>query len=633
VPTPQKKLAPHRVHWPAIVVALMAAWFVQGLLARREAPREVPYSELVAMVRDGKVATAVLETDAVQVTLKSTEPERPGERVRATRLPGVEDPQLVEALRKAEVRTSGKIERAGWATTLFATWILPTALFYGAWVWISRRRGLGAGGGPLGFGRSGARLYEETHAEPVTFADVAGVDDALGELREVVEFLRQPERYRDLGAHVPKGVLLVGPPGTGKTLLARAVAGEAKVPFLSITGSEFVEMFVGIGAARVRDLFERAKERTPCIIFIDELDAVGRSRGGLGVMATHDEREQTLNQLLAEIDGFDPARGIVLMAATNRPEVLDPALLRAGRFDRRVLVDRPDLRGRLAILAVHARKVVVAPDVDLSPIARRTAGMVGADLAGVVNEAALAAARRGAKLVERVDFEDALDRIQLGARKKGRIMTDEEKRRVAVHEAGHALVALSVKHADPVHRVTILPRASGALGATLQLPERDRYLYTRSELLDRMCVLLGGRSAEALTLDEVSSGAADDLQHATELARQMVCRFGMSARLGDQAIEPATLRFLETPTENGERSDETARIIDQEIRALLAGERERAESVLRSRRAALERLAARLIIDETIEREALMQIVGEDHDQAAPPVPVPELRGAAAPPG
>jgi cell division protease FtsH len=466
----------------------------------------------------------------------------------------------------------------------------------------------------MAFARSRAKVYEEP-AEPVTFADVAGVDEAVGELHELVDFLRHPDRYRKLGAHIPKGVLLVGPPGTGKTLLARAVAGEAQVPFFSITGSEFVEMFVGVGAARVRDLFARAKEKAPCIVFIDELDAVGRTRGGLGVMATHDEREQTLNQLLAEIDGFDPSRGVILMAATNRPEILDAALLRAGRFDRQILVDRPDLRGRAAILRVHLARAPLTKTLDVDLLARRTPGMVGADLANLVNEAQLATARRGALAVEQRDFEEAIDRLQLGARKTSRIMTDDEKRRVAVHEAGHALVGLSLPHADPVHRVTIIPRATGALGATLQLPEQDRYLVTREQLRDRLCVLCAGRAAELLVLDDLSTGAEDDLAKATELARHMVCRFGMSERMGPRTVGQPGNRFLPDVLhlDEDELSEKSARVIDEEMDALLTEADRRARGLLQARRDALERLTARLIVDETVDRDQLQELAEVEH--------------------
>ncbi|HEX8953057.1 MAG TPA: ATP-dependent zinc metalloprotease FtsH, partial [Polyangia bacterium] len=486
------------------------------------------------------------------------------------------------------------------------------------WGFLFRRLGAGAGGGGLmAIGRSKAKVYVESETRQ-TFADVAGADEAKEELNEVVEFLRTPERFRRLGGKIPKGVLLVGAPGTGKTLLARAVAGEAKVPFFSMSGSEFVELFVGVGAARVRDLFEQAKQKAPCIVFIDELDALGKSRS-MNPLGTHDEREQTLNQLLVEMDGFDPNVGVIIMAATNRPEILDPALLRAGRFDRQVIVDRPDLRGREAILGVHTRSAKLAPGVDLGVVARRTPGMSGADLANVVNEAALAAARRSAPALETRDFEEAVDRIQLGLRRKGRVIRDDEKERIAHHEAGHALVALSLPHADPVHRVTIIPRSTGALGATLQLPTDERYLMTREELRDRICVMLAGRVAEELACGDASTGAADDLERATATARQMICRFGMSEAVGPITLGGAPgLRYLDVPAELGaprDYSEETARRIDAALRALVEGERDRAQAILEERRFALERIAGRLLAVETLERAELEKL-------ASPPAAV-----------
>ena len=456
-------------------------------------------------------------------------------------------------------------------------------------------------------------IYDATQHGKVTFEDVAGVDEAEAELVEVVDFLRHPQKYTALGARIPKGVLLVGTPGTGKTLLARAVAGEAGVPFFSLSGSEFVEMFVGLGAARMRDLFQEAKKRAPCIVFIDELDAIGKSRGGVAAFSTHDEREQTLNQLLVEMDGFEATAGVIIMAATNRPEVLDQALLRAGRFDRQVVVDRPDLRGREEILKVHVRKLTLADQVDLVLLAQRTPGMVGADLAKVANEAALAAARRGSAEVAQRDFELAIDRIQLGLEKKGRVMNEEEKRRVAYHESGHALVAMSVDRANPVHRVTIIPRSIGALGVTLQLPTEDRYLVTREDLLDRVCVMYGGRVAEEVVFGDVSSGAHDDLARATETARAMVTRLGMSERMGAMTYGRSQgSRFLPgMDVEERTYSEETARAIDAEIRALLEDQRRRATEILSERRALLERMAQRLLEVETLDRAEIERLQAE----------------------
>ncbi len=579
---------------------------------RDRATRVVPYSELVTMIDAGRVEHVTVGRTELVAELRGDAPKR--EKLRAERLPGLDAQKLVELLQAKGVKYSGSMDEASIWSTIF-TWALPFSLMF-LWFWSMRR---GAAGGAAKFGRAGAKIYDKRGGERVTFADVAGVDDAVADLTELVDFLKQPDRYRAIGAHVPRGVLLVGPPGSGKTLLARAVAGEAGVPFDSITGSEFVEMFVGVGAARVRDLFEQARQHAPSIVFIDEIDAIGRARGGIGAIATHDEREQTLNQLLAEMDGFDRAAGIVLMAATNRPEILDPALLRAGRFDRQVIVDSPDLRGREAILGVHTRAAKLAPSVDLGVIARRTPGMSGADLANVVNEAALAAARRKSAALETRDFEEAVDRIQLGLRRKGRVIREDEKERIAHHEAGHALVALSLPHADPVHRVTIIPRATGALGATLQLPTDERYLMTREELRDRICVMLAGRVAEELCCGDASTGAADDLERATATARQMICRFGMSEAVGPITLAPPPgLKYLDVPVELGgpqAYSEETARRIDTALRALVEGERDRAQAILEERRFALERIAARLLAVETLERAELEKL-------AAPPVAV-----------
>jgi len=464
------------------------------------------------------------------------------------------------------------------------------------------------------FGRNQAKIYDQSSKTKVTFEDVAGVDEAKIELEEIVDFLRQPGKYQRLGGRIPKGVLLVGPPGTGKTLLAKAVAGQAGVSFFSISGSEFVEMFVGVGAARVRDLFEQAKLKAPCIVFIDELDAIGKSRtSGRGIGFSNEEREQTLNQLLAEMDGFDSSEGVIIMAATNTPEVLDAALLRAGRFDRQVLVDRPDLKDRVAILKVHARKIRMSKDVSLETIAARTPGMVGADLANIVNEAALLAVRRGADQVELRDLEEAADRVMLGLEKKSRVMTPEEKKRVAVHEAGHALVALSVTHADPLHRVSIIPRSIGALGYTLQLPTQERYLMTQQELEDQIAVLLGGRAAEEIEYQGVvSTGAADDLERASALVRQMVTRFGMSEELGKLTYgRPLAGPFLKSPFEMEEKnySDHTAEEIDKESRRMLDEIYRRVKDILLRRSTEMRRISQALVEKETLERAELDSLI------------------------
>jgi cell division protease FtsH len=592
-----------------LVVLLVALWVARGLVNAPE-PRHVPYSELLTDVEAGKVAEARLEAERVVATLKD-EGDKKGESIAVERIPNMDERALLEAMEKQHVVVSGQEPHASWWGPLAWTLLPLLALPFILW-------GMGGASGALGknrpmtFGRSKAKLYDRSVDQGATFADVAGVDEAKAELMEVVRFLKEPQRYRAIGAHVPKGILLVGAPGTGKTLLARAVAGESGVPFFSLSGSEFVEMFVGVGASRVRDLFEQAKERAPCIVFIDELDAVGKARAGNAGFAANEEREQTLNQLLVEMDGFAPGSGLVIMAATNRPEILDRALLRAGRFDRQVLVDRPDVRGREAILRVHARKVQLAPDVDLAVVSRRTPGMVGADLANVVNEAALASVRRGATVVGMPDFEEAIDRIQLGLKKEGRVMNEEEKRRVAFHEAGHALVALSVPHADPVYRVTIIPRSIGALGATLQLPTEERYVLTREELEDRLCVLLGGRSAEELICGAASTGAQDDLERATMIAKQMVCRFGMSEALGPLTWGRTDgLRFL-PGQEAIERdySEETSRAIDAEVRRIVEASHTKALAILRERRAALEAIGAELLVRETLERPELESLAG-----------------------
>ncbi len=593
------------VQTAVLATLLVALWAVRSAVPTLQT-RTVAYSELVADVDDGKVRSAEVEPDRIVATLRTADGHG-GETVAAQRIPNMDERSLLEAMERQHVVVTGQPPRGSWWAPLL--WTLPL-LMLPLLLWGTSALGGAAGRGrPLTFGRSKAKLYDRGAEQGVSFADVAGVDEAKAELMEVVRFLKEPQKYRDVGAHVPKGVLLVGAPGTGKTLLARAVAGESGVPFFSMSGSEFVEMFVGVGAARVRDMFEQAKQRAPCIIFIDELDAVGKTRSGAAGFAANEEREQTLNQLLVEMDCFEPGSGLVIMAATNRPEILDRALLRAGRFDRQVLVDRPDVRGRAAILRVHARKVQLAADVDLELVARRTPGMVGADLANVVNEAALASVRRGGSAIEMRDFEEAIDRIQLGLKKEGRVMTEDERRRVAFHEGGHALVALSVTHSDPVHRVTIIPRSIGALGATLQLPTEERYLMTREELLDRLCVLLGGRSAEEIACGAVSTGAQDDLERASEIARQMVRRFGMSAKLGAVTWDrPAGLRFLsvtgEAPAER-DFSEETARAIDAEVRAIVEAAHTRAVELLRSRREALDAIAAELLAHETIERAQL----------------------------
>lgn len=598
----------NRSSWVRLALFLLALGFATSLWLRvlnsRGDSQVVPYSAFLGALDDGGVSEVLLEQDRVVAKLKDKSDAGHEQSLVASRLPNVDERELLKRLDGSGVSFSGRIEHDSfWPAVLSSLFPLVMLVFL--------FRGLGGmaagrGARPMSFGKSQAKIFDRSADNRTTFADVAGVNEAMNELLEVVNYLKAPEKYRALGARVPKGVLLVGAPGTGKTLLARAVAGESGVPFFSMSGSEFVEMFVGVGASRVRDLFTQAKERAPCIVFIDELDAVGKTRAGGGVFAANEEREQTLNQLLVEMDGFDAAVGIVIMAATNRPEVLDKALLRAGRFDRQVLVDRPDVRGREAILRVHARRIKLK-DVDLKVIAQRTPGMVGADLANVVNEAALACARRDGNVVETRDFEEAIDRIQLGLRKDGRVMNEEERRRVAWHESGHALVALSVKHADPVHRVTIIPRSIGALGATLQLPTEDRYLMTEEELRDALAVLMGGRAAEELVFSSVSTGAQNDLERASELARQMVCRFGMSG-LGPQTFgRPSGSQYLGGAVSFEERnfSEATALAVDKEVSSLLETAHEVAKQVLTSKRATLDAIAKELLEKETLDKDAL----------------------------
>jgi len=529
----------------------------------------------------------------------------------------VDDPDLIKELEAANVRFSGVIESNFLSTLL--SWILPAVVFVGIWMLLMKR--MGAAGGMLEIGKSKAKIYVEKDTR-VTFDDVAGVDEAKEELEEVVTFLKEPGRYGRLGAHIPKGVLLVGPPGTGKTLLARAVAGEAGVPFLSISGSEFVEMFVGVGAARVRDLFQQARGMAPAIIFIDELDALGRARGA-NPMGGHDEKEQTLNQLLVEMDGFDPGKGLVLLAATNRPEILDPALLRAGRFDRQVLVDRPDKIGRVQILDVHLKKVMLAPGVDVEQIAALTPGFSGADLANLINEAALLATRRGAEAVSLDDFTRAIERIVAGLEKKNRLLNPREREVVAHHEMGHALVAMALPGVDPVHKVSIIPRGIGALGYTIQRPTEDRFLMTREELESKMTVLLGGRAAEHLAFGHLSTGAADDLAKATDIARSMVMRYGMDEKLGHVALETSRPAFLELPgalPPAREYSEATAHEIDRAVRAIVQAAFDRAVQLLTERRESLEQGARLLLQKETLgsaELEAFRTAGAQDRGIAA----------------
>ncbi|OQW32688.1 MAG: cell division protein FtsH [Nitrospira sp. SG-bin1] len=576
-----------------VLLAVMAVVIVHDFIHALNKVEELPYSEFKKLVADGKVAEVSLTSQVLTGKLK---PEGESKEQKAFAAVRVEDPDLVRELNQHGVMFTGVIESTFWRDLL--SWIIPVALFVGIWFFIFRRLGQ-AQGGFMQVGQSKAKIYMEKDVK-VTFADVAGVDEAKDELREVIEFLKTPEKFTKLGGKIPKGILLVGPPGTGKTLLARAVAGEAGVPFFSISGSEFVEMFVGVGAARVRDLFEQAKGKAPCIIFIDELDALGKARG-VGPMA-HEEREQTLNQLLVEMDGFDPRVGVILMAATNRPEILDPALLRAGRFDRHVTVDRPDKKGRLDVLRVHAKKVALSQEADLEQIAAMTPGFSGADLANVINESALLAVRRGKDQVGLSELQEAVERVIAGLEKKNRVLNKMEKERVAFHESGHAIVALSIPGSDQVQKISIIPRGVAALGYTLQLPTEDRFLMTKSELENKVAVLLGGRIAEETIFGEASTGAQNDLVKATDIAKSMVKAYGMSEKLGTITLERERQpQFLQLPvaSEKGDYSEETAREIDCEVRRIIDEQYGRVRRLLEERKTAL-RQGAQLLLEREV---------------------------------
>lgn len=586
-----------------VLLAFMAVVIVHDFLLALNQVEELPYSEFKKLVVEGKVAEVSVTSHVLTGKLKRDGDSKEPNAFRTVR---VEDPDLVRELNQHGVIFTGVIESTFVRDLL--SWIIPVALFVGIWFFIFRRLGQ-AQGGFMQVGQSKAKIYMEKDVK-VTFADVAGVDEAKEELREVIQFLKTPEKFTKLGGKIPKGILLVGPPGTGKTLLARAVAGEASVPFFSISGSEFVEMFVGVGAARVRDLFEQAKGKAPCIIFIDELDALGKARG-MGPMA-HEEREQTLNQLLVEMDGFDPRVGVILMAATNRPEILDPALLRAGRFDRHVTVDRPDKKGRLDVLRVHARKVALRPDVDLEQIAAMTPGFSGADLANVINESTLLAVRRGKDEVGLPELQEAVERVIAGLEKKNRVLNKMEKERVAYHETGHALIALSIPGTDQVQKISIIPRGVAALGYTLQLPTEDRFLMTKSELENKVAVLLGGRIAEETIFGEASTGAQNDLVKATDIAKSMVKAYGMSEKLGTITLEPERQpQFLQLPvaSEKGDYSEETAREIDCEVRRIVDEQYGRVKQMLEERKAALHQGAKLLMEREVITGAELKAIL------------------------
>jgi cell division protease FtsH len=605
-----------------------AMWYVLGFLLilalgqafffSAQTGQAVSYSEFKAMLRDGRVQEVTITDDQVRGTLRGAPEGRP----RTFTTVRVEDPKLLEELERHGVTYTGEIT-SRWMGEVLG-WMIPLMLIIALWMFFFRRMS-GAEGGVMSFARSRAKVFADDDVK-VRFGDVAGVDEAAEELREIVEFLKTPKKYTSIGGRIPKGVLLVGPPGTGKTLLARAVAGEAKVPFFSLSGSEFVEMFVGVGAARVRDLFAQAEVKAPCIIFIDELDALGKVRIQTP-MGSHEEREQTLNQLLAEMDGFDARKGIIIMGATNRPEVLDPALLRPGRFDRQVLVDKPDIRGREDILRIHVKNVKVDDTVDLKVIAARTAGFAGADLANLVNEAALLAARRDKPAVEMKDFNEAIDRVIAGLEKK-RVMNEKERRIVAFHEAGHAIVASVLPGLDPVHKISIVARGFGALGYTMQLPLEDRYLMTTKDLHSQLAVLLGGRSAEEIAFGEISTGAQNDLQRASDIARAMVTEFGMSESLGPVNYNGhKRAAFLETPfaQERGAYAEDTAQKIDAEVKRIITEAHDEARRILSERQDVLQALSERLLVKEVIEADELQAIMGgtAPKDQETVPLDVP----------
>jgi cell division protease FtsH len=596
-----------------IVLAMLALLTAQSFFKARVV-EEVPYSEFKQLLGEQKVKDVVVFSDEIRGTF--VKPQAGKSQFVTRRVPS----DVAKVLDQYHVRYSRGRESDFLPAVL--SWVLPVALLIGVWMVVMRRMAQSTSSGLMTIGKSKAKVYMEKETG-VTFADVAGVDEAKAELQEVVAFLRNPREYGRLGARMPKGVLLVGPPGTGKTLLARAVAGEAGVPFFSISGSAFVELFVGVGAARVRDLFEQARQRAPCIIFIDELDALGRARHAAPLLGGgHDEKEQTLNQLLVELDGLDPTSGIVLIAASNRPEILDPALLRAGRFDRQVLVDRPDRNGRVAILRVHSKGVRLEDGVELEQVAAMTPGFTGADLANLVNEAALVATRRKAESVSLADFTAAIERIVAGLEKRNRLLNPAERRIVAYHEMGHALVANAIPGSDPVHKISVIPRGISALGYTIQRPTDDRYLMTRRELENKMTVLLGGRAAESLVFEQISTGAADDLAKVTEIARSMAAQFGMMPALGNVSYEPGGNGYVNPGLVDPRPrySDVTAHEIDEAVRQAIEQAYERARDVLIRNREVLEAGAAQLLDREVLDESHLKVLFAAVQRRAEAPL-------------
>jgi len=594
------------------ILAVLALLAVQGYIERAQQVERVPYSTFKEYLNEGRVDDLRITESEITGAFVDPEEGDPSRFVTAR-----VDPDFARQLEEQGVEFTGGSDESVIGT--IASWVLPVLLFFALWFFVVTRLANRMGGaGMMQIGKSKAKIYVEQDTG-TKFKDVAGVDEAKTEVQEVVDFLKEPGRFAKLGAKLPRGVLLVGPPGTGKTLLAKAVAGEAGVTFLSISGSEFIEMVVGVGAARVRDLFTQAKEHAPCIIFIDELDALARARGTGQMQGGHDEREQTLNQLLGEMDGFDSGQGIILLAATNRPETLDPAILRPGRFDRQVLVDRPDKKGRRQILEVHTQPIKLDPEVDLEQVATITPGFTGADLANLANEAALLATRRGRDAVTTEDFNNAIERIVAGLEKRNRVLNEKERRVVAYHELGHAVVANSLAGVDRVHKVSIIPRGIGALGYTMQRPTEDRFLMSEQELKNKMCVLLAGRAAERVFFDEISTGASDDLQKVSDIARSMVTRYGMEAKLGQVALESESGNFLGTPAEGGGRryGEDTAREIDVAVRALVDEAFDRAKAIVVDRRDEIDQLARKLLEQEVLEADELPKPKPEPEREAA----------------
>ena len=602
--TSKAKKTPFSIGYILIFLAVM--YVVQMFLSPKA--EELSYSQFRLYLKNGYISDCTVGSNLIRGHYKKVSAEGDKEEKVAFATVPIHDMELVNELESQKVRFKGAVEN-NFLKNVLMWWVFPFGIMALGWFFLFRKVG-GMGSPFMSFGKAKIKLYSDNGTQKTTFIDVAGCDEAKEELKEIIDFLSYPERFQKLGGKIPKGVLLIGPPGTGKTLLARAVAGEAGVPFFSISGSDFVEMFVGMGAARVRDMFEQAKEKAPCIVFIDEIDSVGRQRGtGLG--GGHDEREQTLNQLLAEMDGFNSQKGVIIVAATNRPDVLDSALLRPGRFDRQITVDRPDLIGREAVLAVHAKSVKLASDVSLKVIAKRTPGFSGADLANVINEAALLAARHDKNFVGMEELESSIDRVIAGPERKSRIMSDVEKKTVAFHESGHTLVAALLPNTDPVHKVSIIPRGTAALGYTMQLPMEDKYLTSESEILDTLCVLLGGRAAEELVLHEISTGAQNDLEKASHLARNYVCRFGMSRKLGPQTFgrQSGNIFLGHDLVQEKEYSDKTAIIIDEEVTHIIMGSYEKTKKLLNENKGKLELLAKKLEEEEVLEGEQVLTLL------------------------